>query len=121
MAAVVRADLVDFSDRLALELPRETNISSGIDGNLADTGAFAGTFAAMSAAPAALFEDLRTQPESCIFLQNKIEVIRIEAISNLPRPGATNAAVPEPSSLITALISGCGVLFGLQRLRRRKF
>lgn len=41
-------------------------------------------------------------------------------IDDVSSPGAA-AAVPEPSSLILTAICGCGVLFGLQRLRRKKF
>jgi hypothetical protein len=106
------------SDRIALELARPSNISSLIDGNFADTAAFAGMFAVPGGTPAAVFEDLRTPLESRIFLQNRMDVIQLESLNNFPF--GANAPVPEPSSLITAIVCGCGVLFGLQRLRRRR-
>ena len=106
------------SDRITLELAPPSNISSLIDGNFADTAAFAGTFVMSGGPLAAVFEDLRTPLESRIFLQNRMDTIQFESLNNFPF--GANAPVPEPSSLITAIVCGCGVLLGLQRLRRRR-
>ena len=106
------------SDRITLELAPPSNISSLIDGNFAETAAFAGTFVMSGGPLAAVFEDLRTPLESRIFLQNRMDTIQFESLNNFPF--GANAPVPEPSSLITAIACGCGVLFGLQRLRRRR-
>jgi hypothetical protein len=109
---------VTKSDRIALELAPPNNISSLIDGSFADTAAFAGTFVMSGRPLATVFEDLSTPLESRIFLRNRMDTIQFESLNNFPL--GANAPVPEPSSLITAIACGCGVLFGLQRLRRRR-
>jgi hypothetical protein len=107
------------SDRISLELAHSSNLWNLSDGNFTDAVVLGGTLATPSGTPVAVFEDLATLLESRIFLQNRMNALQFDAINSLPVSGV-NTPVPEPSSLITALVCGCGVLFGLQRLSRKR-
>jgi hypothetical protein len=115
VAAVAKANLANFgsSDRIALGIPQASNLSaSAIKGDFEDVSVFS--------VPVAIYVDLHTQLGAALFLEERIDVIPLESINVLSGVGTTKSIVPEPSSLISMLISGCGVLLGLQWLRRRR-
>jgi hypothetical protein len=82
--------------------------------------AFAALPSSAAPTPAGVFENLSVSLHSRTFLENRMQAIQLEALNNLPGAVPLNTPIPEPSSLITGLLCGCGVLLGLQRLRRRR-